>query len=184
MGKIKYRDFEIKFKYNLKKTDNDSYTLHDQTDKCFFLENESNEDLKIWLTKIDRSECDTLNISMYDPEGNIKNSCFSFYHFCYEDNCHYRITIEHKEENTNFLYKILRHNNSEKHWNIIVEELESKDGCVSRVCNERGLNTRESKNIENLLENQSQSSRENIVEFVKNMKYTRVKIALENQSLF
>lgn len=183
MGKIKYSHFETKPKYNLKKN-NDLYTLYEQTDKCFFLENEPDENLKIWLTKIDRSECDTLNITMYDPRGNIKNSCFSFYHFCHEDGCHYRITVEHTEENTNFLSKILNPNNSKKHWNILVEELESKDGCVIRCCNIRGLGTEESKRLENILENKKQSSRENIVEIVKKMKYTRVKIELENQSLF
>ncbi|GLI57832.1 hypothetical protein PM10SUCC1_33460 [Propionigenium maris DSM 9537] len=179
---IRYNDFKVKEKYDLKTKKDGSIEKNPQGKPLFHLEKGIKSNLEIPLTKKNSKTCDEVNISNYNSNGDITDSCFIFYHYCPDDKKHYRISVENKKEK-NFLKRLMKPTELDRWWNVDIDEISGKDGTKKIDCHDLGKGHRISLLIKTLLEDPSLEVREKIVELIRRYRYQKVIIKKDNMML-
>lgn len=149
--------------------------FYGQTKTKHVLENKYKNKLQIWLTKFDQKDCDKVIITSYNPNGNIQESTFSFRYFNYSIEHYYEINIEYIPEKSGFF----RFKKCLAYWKLDIIKL----GDTNILTYEINEGTEESQELEDILENGEKSIRENIIDLIKNFKYTRVVLSEENMHI-
>lgn len=182
MIKIHYNVFKVKDKLNLIKNNSGEIeeSFKEVPDYC--LDDDKKDNMKVWLTKLDRSECDTVYLSTYNPQGQIEDTIFDFYHFDYKNKEHYSIKIKNIKEKSKIFERLLGGSNK-RYWKITVSKLDSKEGKEIAICEERDINTQESLEIEKIL-NSRNGVKGKIFSLIKSLKYNRIKLKYEQQQIY
>lgn len=120
--KIRYEDFKMCNKYNLKTEKNGTYTCGKPEEITLSKIKIEDETTKVVLTKKDNKECDLLNITSLG--GDINYFQFIFFYFNHSEEKWYKFSIERKRENVKFLRKINDNNIGQRKWGIQVSEIE------------------------------------------------------------
>lgn len=183
MKKIQYKVFKAKQKINLKVDTKGNYEENPKEFSSFIFGDKKEDNLKIWLTKLGRSECDSVNLSTYNPVGNIEDIMFSFYHFDYTNDKHYRISLEYTKENKKIFDRLFTKKENKSYWKIKVCELDGKEGKEIALCEERKFNTQESLEIEAILSNKTEGIKIRIFKLIKTFKYNRIKLKYEQKNI-